>query len=556
MVRTLVVWCPDWPVVVAGLPVDEPVAVVHANRVVACSAAARAEGVRRGLRRREAQGRCPGLTVLPVDIDGEARAFEAVAAAMDDLTPRVEVVRPGTLAFPTRGPSRYNGGDEVLAMLVAGLATGALPAGAPTARVGVADGPFAAGHAARRAGALNDPAGLDPDPDDPAVLGAGDTRKRRVSVDPGGSLVIPSGGSAAFLAPLPVATLDAAGIVTPELTEVLRRLGIRTLGALADLAAVDVLGRFGTAGERAHRVARGLDDRPPALRTVPPELTVSSELDPPVDRVETAAFVARTLATELAGRLTSRGLACTRVAVEAETDHDEVRSRLWRSEGGLDPGALADRVRWQLDGWLNGPWGGRPTGGIRLLRLVPDQVVADDGRQLGFWGGAAAADERAARGVARLQGLLGPGAVTVPQLHGGRGPGEQLTLVPAHTVVLGTARPRPDASVAAPWPGRLPAPSPALVHPEPAAADVLDAGCAPVGVTGRGLVTAEPAWVAVAGGRAEEVSAWAGPWPADERWWDPAAHRRRARIQVVLAEGRAHLLTLEAGRWSVEATYD
>jgi protein ImuB len=270
--------------------------------------------------------------------------------------------------------------------------------------------------------------------------------------------------------------------------------------------------------------------------------------------VETAAFVARTLAAELAERLLASGLACTRVAVEVETDHDEVRSRLWRSDEGLGPAALADRVRWQLDGWLNGPWGDRPTGGISRLRLVPDQVVADDGRQLGFWGGAAAADERAARGVARLQGLLGPDAVTVPERRGGRGPGEQLVLVPAHTVALGAAR-APGAGEA-PWPGRLPAPSPALVHVEAPAAEVLDAAGTPVGVTGRGLVTAEPARVAVGGGRAEAVAAWAGPWPADERWWDPAAHRRRARIQVALASGRAHLLGLEAGRWTVEATYD
>ena len=531
VVRTLVVWCPDWPVVASGMPSDEPVAVVHANRVVACSAAARSEGVRRGLRRREAQGRCPGLTVLPVDVDGEARAFEAVAAAMDDLTPRVEVVRPGTLAFPTRGPSRYNGGDDALAALVAGLATTALPAGAPPARVGVADGPFAAGLAARRA--------------DVAVAGGVH------------SLVVPPGGSATFLAPLPVATLDAAGVVGPDLTEVLRRLGLRTLGAVADLPAADVLGRFGPEGERAHRVASGLDDRPPALRTVPPELLTSIELDPPVDRVETAAFVARTLAAELGERLASRGLACTRVAVEAETEHDEVRTRLWRAEGGLGPDALADRVRWQLDGWLNGPWSGRPTGGIRLLRLVPDQVVADDGRQLGFWGGAAAADERAARGVARLQGLLGPDAVTVPERRGGRGPGEQLALVPAHTVALGTAGgAAASGAVAAPWPGRLPAPSPSLVHPEPLAATVVDASGAAVGVTGRGLVTAEPTLVIVGAARAQPVSTWAGPWPADERWWDPAAHRRRARIQVVLADGTAHLLSLEAGAWTVEATYD
>lgn len=524
-VRTLVVWCPDWPVVAAGVAGDMPVAVVHANRVVACSATARAEGVRRGLRRREAQGRCPDLVVVPADPDAEARAFEVVAAAMDALTPRVEVVRPGTLAFPTRGPSRYHGGDVALAALVAGLASGVLPGGAPTARVGVADGPFAAGLAARRTA--------------PAT--------------PEGRLVVAPGDSPAFLAPLPVATLDASGVVGPELTEVLRRLGIRTLGDLAGLAAPDVLGRFGVEGERAHRLARGLDDRQPGLRSVATALTVDIELDPPVDQVETAAFVARTLAAELAGRLGSMGLACTRVAVEAETDHDEVRSRLWRAEGGLGPGAMADRVRWQLDGWLNGPWADRPTGGIRLLRLVPDQVVADDGRQLGFWGGAAAADERAARGVARLQGVLGPDAVTVPERRGGRGPGEQVVLVPAHTVALG-ATPRPAPTP--PWPGRLPAPSPALVHAEEVVAEVLAADGTPVGVTGRGLVTAEPATVVVAGAGSAAVTSWAGPWPVDERWWDGAAHRRRARIQVALVDGRAHLLTLEAGRWTIEASYD
>src|SRR5207247_687602 len=80
--------------------------------------------------------------------------------------------------------------------------------------------------------------------------------------------------------------------------------------------------------------------------------------------------------------------------------------------------ALADRVRWQLDGWLTTTWADRPTGGIALLRLVPDEVVPDDGRQLGFWGGAREADERAARAVARLQGLLGPDAVAVPEQRG------------------------------------------------------------------------------------------------------------------------------------------
>ena len=42
----------------------------------------------------------------------------------------------------------------------------------------------------------------------------------------------------------------------------------------------------------------------------------------------------------------------------------------------------------------------------------------------------------------------------------------------------------------------------------------------------------------------------------EDRWWDPADRRRRARFQVVDAAGTAHLLAVEAGRWWLEATYD
>ncbi|HEX3791026.1 MAG TPA: hypothetical protein VHW44_24405, partial [Pseudonocardiaceae bacterium] len=55
----LVVCCPDWPSMAAaaveGLSPQIPIAVVAGNRVIACSASARAEGIRRGTRRRDAQ---------------------------------------------------------------------------------------------------------------------------------------------------------------------------------------------------------------------------------------------------------------------------------------------------------------------------------------------------------------------------------------------------------------------------------------------------------------------------------------------------------------------
>ena len=470
-VRSMVVWCPDWPVVAVGG--DAPVAVVASGRVVACSAAARVEGVQRGLRRRQAEARCPGLVVVPPDPGRDARAFEPVVAAIESFTPRVEIVRPGLCIFATRGPSRYFGGDEALATQV-GVRVDEVVAGlfptAPGCQVGVADGRFAAERAAR----LPLPASVS-------------------------DRIVPSGRSAAFLAPYPVATLEDS----TELSELLVRLGIRTLGEFAALPAKAVLARFGPGGAVAHRLARGLDERPLATRTPPPDLTVSAELDPPAERLDTVAFAARSLATRLHGELAGRGLGLAVVRIEAETEHGEFLVRTWRLDAGTGPvteATLAERVRWQLDGWLTGSSGAKPTGPLTLLRLVPDEVAPDAGRQQGFWGGDRAAAERAARAVERLQGRLGPDAVVTAVRVGGRGPGEQVRLVPwgdpppegaeVPRTAAATGRARFTGTTSGPpvppWPGRLPSPAPATVLSPPLRAEVVDGAGIPVAVSGRG----------------------------------------------------------------------
>src|SRR4051812_2023241 len=223
--RRVCVWCPDWPVAAAGLDagveVDTPVAVVTANRVVACSHAAREHGVRRGQRRREAQAACPSLAVLPRNEDAEARAFEPVVAALEAIAPGVEITRPGLAAIGLRGPARYFGGETGV---LHALSRAVAPLG-PAVLLGIADGSFAAEQAARR------------------------------------GVVVAPGGSPEFLAGLSIETLDA-----PPLVDLLRRLGIRTLGAFAQLEARDVLARFGPTGAWAHRQAGGRDDHPLAAR--------------------------------------------------------------------------------------------------------------------------------------------------------------------------------------------------------------------------------------------------------------------------------------------------
>ena len=83
----LSLWCPDWAVVAWGVPSDQPSVVLAANRVVAANQAARRDGVAIGLRRREAQARCPEVRLLDRDPAREARAFEPVVRALDAVTP-------------------------------------------------------------------------------------------------------------------------------------------------------------------------------------------------------------------------------------------------------------------------------------------------------------------------------------------------------------------------------------------------------------------------------------------------------------------------------------
>jgi protein ImuB len=540
--RTLALRCEQWSALCTGRPSSTPVAVLHAERCTSVNPAALAAGVRVGLRRREAQSRCPSLELHARDDARDARAFESVLGELERIAPRLEVLEPGRCAFPTRGPSRYHGGDRSLAALVHERVTacvqdrfGADAAAFPVG-VGIADGPLAASIAAQES-----------------------IRSGSVPV------VVPTGATASFLSGLPVELLVAAGRDAPgeaeELVGVWRRLGLRTIGRVAALPAPDVVARFGELGARLHRLATGSELDPARLGPAPVDLRVAAAVEPPAERVDRAAFVAASLADTLHTELARRGLACARVLVVAETDAGDRIERLWRHEGALSAAAISQRVRWQLEGWLGtGRSRSRCSGGVSRIELVPDQVLPDAGVQLGFWGGSSEAGERAVRALARVQGLVGPGSVLVPEWRGGRGPGEQYRLVPLDTVDPAARSTRGEE----PWPGRLPPPSPAVVWPSVRPAELLDAAGQRVGVGGRGLLSAPPARASLEGGGWLQVRAWAGPWCIDERWWDAVAHRRRARLQVVLAEpdqhhpsrATAHLMTLEDRRWWVEATYD
>ncbi|MBY0387224.1 MAG: DNA polymerase Y family protein [Mycobacterium pseudokansasii] len=523
--RVLAIWCMDWPAVAAaaasGLPATAPVAVTLANRVIACSATARAAGVRRGLRRREAAARCPQLHIVTADADRDARFFEGVIAAVDDLVPRAEVLRPGLLVLPVRGAARFFGSERQAAERLIDAVAVSSVTGAEC-QVGVADQLSTAVYAAR-AGRVVEP-----------------------------------GHDARFLSALSIRQLatepSLSGPGREELTDLLWRMGIRSIGQFAALSRTDIASRFGADAVAAHRFARGEPERLPSGRESPPELDAVLHCDPPIDRVDAAAFAGRSLAGTLHQALMAAGVGCTRLAIHAVTANGEERSRVWRCAEPLTEDGTADRVRWQLDGWLtNRTVRDRPTAPVTRLRLQAIEVVSAEALQLPLWGGLGEEDRlRARRALVRVQGLLGPEAVQVPVLSGGRGPAERITLTP-----LGD-EPVPHADPNQPWPGQLPEPSPAVLLDDPV--ELLDVQGNSVGVTSRGMFSADPARLTV-GGRDERLRWWAGPWPVDERWWDdrPEAGQggsRTARAQVLLESERALLLCYRQRRWYLEGSYE
>ncbi|MEJ3404102.1 DNA polymerase Y family protein [Rathayibacter sp. YIM 133350] len=513
--RTIVLWCPDWPVTAAmragGIDAHAPVALIDRALVFACSPAARRDGVARGLKLREAQARCTQLITLPYDPLHDARAFEPVLARIEQATPGVQLIRPGTCAVRSRGPARFYGGErQAAAVLLDCLAE----LGITDARVGIADGPFAAEQAARRSG--SDRIGI---------------------VEPG--------GSSTFLAPLPIGLL-----VEPSLSTLLLRLGVRSLGDFAALPAVDVHRRFGAIGAHAHAIAAGRDGRMVIARTPPKDFEVTVAFEPPLDRVDQVSFGVRTAAEDFIAAMTKARLVCTGVRVSVLSESGEVVERSWMHPRWFTPTDVLDRVRWQLQG--SGAVDSGLRSAVAAVTIAPERTDSTANHEEGLWGSGP--DERVHHGLTRVQSMLGHEGVVTAVIGGGRLLADRQILVPWGD------EPPADAVASAerPWPGSLPDLAPATVFRAARPVTVLTDAGAPVIVDDRGMLTGEPRFFSPTGRAAEmrAVAAWAGPWPVVERWWDSAKARRVCRLQLVDDDGIAWLLLLEGEAWQAEARYD
>lgn len=211
------------------------------------SGAAEAYGIRPGMRLAEALGRCPSLALIAPDPQRSEEAWEQVLAGLEKIGAAVESHRPGEAFFGIEGMRGLWGRPErVLAKAREAAGGGSRIGAGPTRLCALA-----------------------------AAMG---TRPRR-----GRSNVSVVGGREArgFLERLPVGILrhrlgdEWTGI---NLTDTLERLGVRTLGDLAALPDPAVADRFGDAGLRALRMARGAEA---PLRARAPREELREELELP-----------------------------------------------------------------------------------------------------------------------------------------------------------------------------------------------------------------------------------------------------------------------------------
>ncbi|WP_341947588.1 DNA polymerase IV [Microbacterium sp. LWH11-1.2] len=200
--------------------------IVGGGVVLAASYEAKARGVRTAMGGRQALRLCPDAVVVPPRMDAYSTASKDVFAIFRDTTPLVEGLSIDEAFLEVGGLRRIAGTPEQIAEQLrervraeVGLAIS----------VGVARTKFLA----KVASAVSKPDGL---------------------------LVVEPDREEEFLLPLPVERLWGVGAVTAEK---LHRLGIRTVGQLAELeasAAERLLGK--ATGAHVHALARLRDPRP------------------------------------------------------------------------------------------------------------------------------------------------------------------------------------------------------------------------------------------------------------------------------------------------------
>ena len=506
MFRVLVAHLPYFRLERCGWEHHQPVALIaeerRAMRVVCVSPAAARQGVRVGMSASEARALAPDLQTEAATPDGELLDLESLAEQLLRVSPSVSTLPPDALVAELRG------GDPQAERIVL-----------ERVRTRLRD----LGHMARVVIADTAPTAL--------ACAAWGTRDR----------IIPVGGAAEALAPLPI---DALELPNAE-RELLVGLGVRTIGAFAALPPASVVGRLGPTGAAAHALARGhMPALPVPARAEGPEIRASQDFPDPVIERDALLFVLNALLRDVCARLSAGGLAAVRLSLRFHLDsggRQDLSVRL--GEPCRDARQMLALLRTRLERFqLAGA-----VSGVTVEVPEPERFQSRQRDLLGWHSvGASLADV-----MARLQDQLGEGAVRVPRLVSRHRPEAEWQPTPFRAAAAATpSSPMGHALAAAAqdpvwdWEGEpdavLPDRPPILLSP-PIAIDVH----APPGRLPTSLLL-DGRWVGVQ--RLEGLEQLAG------EWWERGFAREYWRAS--LSDGRCAWLYREDGRWALHGWWD
>jgi DNA polymerase-4 len=318
--------------------------------VAAASYEARAFGVHSAMSSVRAQRLCPHATFLPGDHAHYSEISTRVMELFRSVTPLVEPLSLDEAFLDVSGARRLLGDAPMIAR---SLRQRVLDQEGLTCSVGVATNKFLAKLASEAAKPKASPAGPRFGP---------------------GVFVVEPGRELEFLHPLPARALWGVG---PQTQKVLDRLGVHTVGDLADLpetALVDALGPAN--GGHLHRLSHGIDERP-VVADVPVK-SVSHEETFAVDHTDPHRLAVEgvRMAESVARRLRALRLAGRTVTVKVRFHDFHTISRSLTVANPIDTGVEIARIAKGLLARVD------PSPGVRLLGVGVTNFATEASQQL------------------------------------------------------------------------------------------------------------------------------------------------------------------------------
>jgi len=312
-------------------PRVRPLIVSDGTHVLDACPRASTMGVAEGELLSRALAHCPDALMVPADPHHYRQAWEALLELLADYSPRVDAERWGVAYLEATGMGRLYGGEEAWCEAIRQRIRQGLYL---KAQVGVGATRFVSWLAANS-----------------ARFGSG--------------YRIISGDEREYLASFSVDWL-------PLSKEALRRLGllgIHTIGRFADLSPTQVAEQFGAESLLAHRLARAQDRRPVAGRRQQ-VVEAHVEFQAPEARLDPLRDALLAASRRPLADLKRRGLAVTRVEVEARFADGEAATRSTWAGDLLGPRKLSDALERLLAG-LPGSGYGVMEAWVRLIGLEP-----------------------------------------------------------------------------------------------------------------------------------------------------------------------------------------